>query len=146
MQVLPSINKEKGLDDFCQLKGNKVLIGDGPYLNTLKEKYPDVKFLGVKQGAELAGWIANADVFVFPSKADTFGIVILEAIACGTPVASYIEPGPLEVISNGINGYYSNDLQMNVVMCLTINRGDVYSSSKNWSWKNSTKQFKEALV
>jgi glycosyltransferase involved in cell wall biosynthesis len=140
------VSKEKGLDDFCQLKGNKVLIGDGPYLNTLKEKYPNVIFLGVKKGVELAEWIANADVFVFPSKTDTFGIVILESIACGTPVASYIQPGPLEVIEPMYNGMYSDNLQHSVTACYQINRNEVYKSSKKWTWENSTKQFKEALA
>lgn len=140
------ISKEKGLDDFCQLKGNKVLIGDGPYLNALKEKYPDVKFLGVKKGMELAEWVANANVFVFPSKADTFGIVILEAIACGTPVASYIQPGPLEVIEPMYNGMYSDNLQHSVTACYQISRGEVYRSSKKWTWQQSTKQFIEALA
>jgi glycosyltransferase involved in cell wall biosynthesis len=140
------VSKEKGLDDFCQLSGNKVLIGDGPYLNELKKKYPDVLFLGIKRGIELAEWVANADVFVFPSKADTFGVVILEAIACGTPVAAYIQPGPLEVIVNGINGYHSDDLKTNVSLCYSIDRKNVYDSSKVWTWKNSTQQFLNALV
>ena len=140
------VSKEKGLDDFCQLKGSKVLVGDGPYLNTLKEKYPDVLFVGVKRGAELAEWVANADVFVFPSKTDTFGIVILESIACGTPVASYIEPGPLEAIQPMYNGMYSDNLQHSVNACYQINRDEVYRSSRMWTWKNSTKQFIEALV
>jgi len=140
------VSKEKGLDDFCKLKYNrKVLIGDGPYLEELKKKYPDVEMIGKREGAELAQWVANADVFVFPSKADTFGIVILESISCGTPVAAYEQPGPKEVISNGINGYYGEDLQMNLVMCLTLNRADVYESSKNWTWKKATQQFLEGI-
>jgi glycosyltransferase involved in cell wall biosynthesis len=140
------VSKEKGLDDFCQLKYNrKVLIGDGPYLNELKQKYPDVEFIGKKEGAELAEWIASADVFVFPSKADTFGIVILEALACGTPVAAYDEPGPRETIFNGVNGYYGDDLTLNLVMCLTLNRSDVYQSSRNWTWQRATQQFIEAM-
>lgn len=140
------VSKEKGLDDFCQLKGNKVLIGDGPYLNDLKAKYPDVKFLGAKKGSELAEWVANADVFVFPSKTDTFGVVILEAIACGTPVASYIEPGPLEVIEPMYNGMYSDDLQHNVTACYQINRNEVYRSSVTFTWQNSAKQFLNSLT
>ena len=140
------VSKEKGLDDFCQLKGNKVLIGDGPYLKELQEKYPEVTFLGVKKGAELAEWVANADVFVFPSKADTFGVVILESIACGTPVASYIQPGPLEVIEPMYNGMYSDNLQHSVTACYQINRSEVYRSSKTWTWQNSTKQFLQALA
>lgn len=140
------VSKEKGLDDFCKLKYNrKVLIGDGPYLNELRKKYPDVEMIGKKEGVELAEWIANADAFVFPSKSDTFGIVILESISCGTPVVAYEQPGPREVISNGINGYYGEDLQMNLVMCLSLNRADVYSSSKNWTWKKATEQFLEGI-
>jgi len=140
------ISKEKGLDDFCKLKYNrKVLIGDGPYYEELRQKYPDVEMIGKREGPDLAKWIASADVFVFPSKTDTFGIVILEALACGTPVAAYDEPGPRETIQNGINGYYGEDLSLNVVMSLTLNRGDIYNSSRNWTWERSTKQFLEAL-
>jgi glycosyltransferase involved in cell wall biosynthesis len=140
------ISKEKGLDDFCKLKyTRKVLIGDGPYYEELRQKYPDVEMIGKREGAELARWIASADVFVFPSKTDTFGIVILEAIACGTPVAAYDQPGPREAIYNGINGYYGEDLGLNLVMCLTLNRGDVHNSSRIWTWEKATQQFLEAM-
>jgi glycosyltransferase involved in cell wall biosynthesis len=139
------VSKEKGLDDFCKLNyTRKVLIGDGPYLEELKQKYKDVEFLGKKEGRTLAKWYANADAFVFPSKSDTFGIVILESIACGTPVASYEQPGPKEVLNNK-NGCMSDDLQMNLVMCLTLDRKEVYETSKQWTWKNATKQFLEAI-
>ncbi len=140
------VSKEKGLDDFCKLKGNKILVGNGPYLKELKEIYPDVNFVGVKMGIELSELISNASVFIFPSKTDTFGIVILEAIACGTPVASYEEPGPKEVISLGINGFYGENLEENIINCLKINREDVYSSSKKWTWEISTNQFLESLL
>ena len=139
------VSKEKGLDDFCKLNYNrKVLIGDGPYLDELRQKYPDVEFLGKKEGRTLAKWYANAEVFVFPSKSDTFGIVILEAIACGTPVASYEEPGPKEVLTEK-NGCMSDDLNYSLLQALTMNRDEVYESSKNWSWKTATKQFIEAI-
>jgi glycosyltransferase involved in cell wall biosynthesis len=139
------VSKEKGLDDFCKLNYNrKVLIGDGPYLDELRQKYPDVEFLGKKEGRTLAKWYANAEVFVFPSKSDTFGIVILEAIACGTPVASYEEPGPKEVLIEK-NGCMSDDLNYSLLHALTMNRDEVYESSKNWSWKTATKQFIEAI-
>ena len=140
------ISKEKGLDDFCQLKYNrKVLIGDGPYLQELKTKYSDVEFIGKKEGIELAEWVASADAFVFPSKADTFGIVILEALACGTPVAAYDEPGPRETIFNGLNGQYGDDLQKAVTVCMSLNRGDVHNSSRNWTWQRAKQQFLEAM-
>jgi glycosyltransferase involved in cell wall biosynthesis len=139
-------SQEKGLDDFCKLKYNrKVLIGDGPYLNELKQKYPDVEMIGKKEGVELARWIASADVFVFPSKTDTFGIVILEALACGTPVAAYDQPGPRETLFTNYNGCIDEDLQKAVTVCLTLNRGDVYHSSRNWTWQRATQQFIEAM-
>lgn len=139
-------SKEKGLDDFCKLKYNrKVMIGDGPYLEELKQKYPDVEFLGKKEGIELAEWIASADAFVFPSKTDTFGIVILESLACGTPVAAYDQPGPRETIMTNYNGCIDEDLQKAVNVCISLNRGDVYRSSRNWTWERATQQFLEAM-
>jgi len=109
------VSHEKGLDDFCQIQGyKKVLIGDGPYLSHLKCRYKDVEYLGKLSGIELAQWFASARCFVFPSKADTFGIVILEALASGTPVAAYPVAGAQEVIVNGVNGYIGEDLQLSV--------------------------------
>jgi glycosyltransferase involved in cell wall biosynthesis len=140
------LSKEKGLDDFCKLKyTRKVLIGDGPEYEELKRKYPDVEMIGKKEGVELAKWIASADAFVFPSKTDTFGIVILEALACGTPVAAYDQPGPRETIFTNYNGCIDKDLQKAVTTCLTLNRGDVYKSSRNWTWERATQQFLEAM-
>ena len=140
------LSKEKGLDDFCKLKYNrKVLIGDGPEYEELKRKYPDVEMIGKKEGVELAKWIASADAFVFPSKTDTFGIVILESLACGTPVAAYDQPGPRETIFTNHNGCIDEDLQKAVTTCLTLNRGDVYKSSRNWTWERATQQFLEAM-
>ena len=84
------VTKEKNLEEFCKLPHpHKVLVGDGPYLKELKKKYPYVEYKGKLQSASLAKVIASADAFVFPSKTDTFGIVLLEAIACGTPVLAY---------------------------------------------------------
>ena len=85
------VSKEKGLDDFCKLKipgTRKIVVGDGPYRAELEHRYPDVEFVGAKTGRELAGYFANADCFVFPSKTDTFGVVIIESLAVGTPVAA----------------------------------------------------------
>jgi glycosyltransferase involved in cell wall biosynthesis len=139
------VSKEKGLEDFCKLEGRKILVGDGPYLNYLKKKYPNVEYVGIKEGIQLSRIVAEADVFVFPSKADTFGIVILESISCGTPVAAYEQPGPKEVITNGYNGYYGNNLQECVNMCYNIDRNNVYESSKKWTWKRATEQFIEEI-
>ncbi|NBP02423.1 MAG: glycosyltransferase family 1 protein [Proteobacteria bacterium] len=139
-------SKEKGIDDFCKLNHpNKVFIGEGPYLESLKKKYPDVTFLGKKVGEELADWYANADCFVFPSKTDTFGIVLLESIASGTPVAAYPEPGPLEVILNGRNGAMDNDLSKALEKALLCDRYETYLTSGNWTWANAAKQFMERI-
>jgi glycosyltransferase involved in cell wall biosynthesis len=136
------VSKEKGLDDFCQLNHpNKVLIGDGPYLESLKRNYPTVNFLGKKEGEELANWYANADCFVFPSQSDTFGIVLLESIASGTPIAAYPEPGPLEVIKQTVNGYIDKNLQIALENCKSISRNSTYITSEKWSWDYSCSQF-----
>lgn len=141
------ISKEKGLDDFCKLNHpNKILVGDGPYLESLKKKYPDVKFLGKKVGEELAEIYANAEAFIFPSKADTFGIVILESISSGVPVASYPEPGPQEVIENGKNGFMDNSLQKALDECLKINKQSTFESSQKWTWQKSVQDFINALI
>jgi glycosyltransferase involved in cell wall biosynthesis len=141
------VSHEKGLDDFCRLNyPRKVLIGDGPYLETLKKKYPDVEFLGKKEGIELAEWYASADAFIFPSKTDTFGIVILEALASGTPVASYWEPGPMETIELMYNGMMSDDLNHSMkVATELVSREDVVESSKGWTWESATKTFLENI-
>jgi len=140
-------SKEKNIDEFCELGyERKVFVGDGPYLEELKRKYKDVEFVGKKTGIELAELIANADVFVFPSKADTFGIVLLEAIACGTPVAAYDEPGPMEVIKQTVNGYYCTDLGMSLKQCLKADRNKVYETSQEWSWERSAEQFLEGIT
>jgi glycosyltransferase involved in cell wall biosynthesis len=139
------ISKEKGLDDFCKLDyPRKVVVGDGPYLDELKRKYPDVEFLGKKEGVALAYWYANAEAFVFSSKADTFGIVLLESIACGTPVAAYPEPGPLEVLTEE-NGGVNLDLHQALQQALTRDRSLVYESSKPWTWVRSAEQFIKSL-
>ena len=143
------ISHEKGLDDFCELKipnTEKILVGDGPYLKTLKKKYPDVVFAGKRKGHDLAQYYQQADVFVFPSKNDTFGVVQIEAMACGTPVAGYPVPGPIDVIKNGINGHIEKNISLAVNQALHLDRQKVYQSSLVWSWENAYKQFKNVLL
>ena len=136
-------SQEKGLDDFCQLTttGSKIVIGDGPYLQELKSKYSDVRFLGYKHGSVLAHFYANADVFVFPSKTDTFGIVMLEAIACGTPVAAYPVVGPIDVVVEGINGSLNSNLSIAVENAIKCDRDIVAEYAKKYSWKACTEIF-----
>ena len=134
---------EKGLDDFCQIEttGTKILVGGGPYLDKLKEKYPDVKFLGYKSGPILAHFYASADVFVFPSKSDTFGVVMLEANACGTPIAAYPVTGPRDVIVQRLNGFMDDDLEQAVVEALHCNRTEVAKNALQYSWRACTMTF-----
>jgi glycosyltransferase involved in cell wall biosynthesis len=143
------VSIEKGLDEFCSLNipdTQKILVGDGPYLNFLKEKYPDVVFVGKKTGKELGDYYRQASVFVFPSKTDTFGVVNIEAIACGTPVAAYPVTGPKDIIEDGLNGYLDENLSSAVQRCIDLDREMVYNTSIKWSWENCYKQFSEILL
>ena len=143
------VSHEKNIEDFCKLKINntvKIVVGDGPQRKYLEEKYSDVKFVGYKHGKELAEYYANSDVFVFPSKADTFGIVMIESMACGTPIAAYPVTGPIDVIKNGVNGYMHENLYFAVKECLTIDRNIVIEESGNWSWEICYDQFVNILL
>jgi glycosyltransferase involved in cell wall biosynthesis len=142
------VSHEKGLDDFCNLayNGKKILVGDGPYLEELKRKYPDVEYTGVKTGRELAEYYANADVFVFPSKSDTFGVVMIESMACGTPVAAYPVTGPKDVVDHGVTGILHEDLAQAVEQCVLLNRKTVAQHSKKWSWRKCAQQFVNSLA
>lgn len=143
------VSKEKNLDDFCTLdypNAVKIMVGDGPYRKELEKKYPNVHFVGFKTGKDLAMYYAMADVFVFPSCWETFGIVMIEAMACGTPVAAYPAPGPMDVIREGRTGFMEKDLSTAVYRCLGLDRNKVQEYSMEWSWENCWKIFKDNLV
>jgi glycosyltransferase involved in cell wall biosynthesis len=143
------VSKEKNLEQFLSIEypnSIKILVGDGPKLEEYKNLYPDVIFTGVKLGKELAYYYQIADVFVFPSKWDTFGIVMIEALACGTPVAAYNVPGPADVVDNEITGYLSNNLITSIDKCLSIDREVVERYSYKWSWYSAWIIFKNNLV
>ena len=140
------VSKEKGLDDFCQLPHpNKVLVGDGPYLLELTKKYPEVEFTGVMKGNQLADYYRNARCFVFPSKADTFGVVMIEAMACGTPVAAYPVTGPIDVVDQGQTGWLNEDLFQAVENAIKLDRKNVCEYSQKWTWQSSTQEFVTSL-
>ena len=94
----------------------------------------------------MAKYYQSADVFVFPSVVDTFGVVQIEAMACGTPVAAYPVVGPKDVIEQGVNGYMDKDLTVAIKQCTKLSRSKVYESSLKWSWENAYRQFKSVLL
>jgi glycosyltransferase involved in cell wall biosynthesis len=134
---------EKNITEFLDLRmpGSKVVIGDGPALEFLKQRYPQALFLGYRKNSDLARLLASADVMVFPSRTDTFGLVMLEAMACGVPVATYPVEGPLDVIKNGINGWMDEDLQTAVTHALQVDRKSCRQFAEGYSWEASTQQF-----
>ena len=143
------VSKEKGLDDFCKLSlpgTRKIVVGDGPYRTELEHRYPDVEFVGAKTGRKLAEYFANADCFVFPSKTDTFGVVIIESLAVGTPVAAYPVPGPRDILEEGITGYMSPCLSDAVEICLDYPRDRVVAASQRWTWDRCWQIFRDNLV
>lgn len=143
------ISKEKNLDDFCNIDyfhAHKIMVGDGPYRKELEKKYPNVEFVGFKTGINLATYFANADVFVFPSRWETFGIVMIEAMACGTPVAAYPCQGPLDVVDHGKTGYLRENLKQAITECLTLDRYEVEKHSTKYSWDKAWEIFKNNLV
>jgi glycosyltransferase involved in cell wall biosynthesis len=134
---------EKNLEAFLalDLPGSKVVIGDGPQRSLLERRYPDARFLGEKTGQDLTSHLAAADVFVFPSLTDTFGVVQLEALACGTPVAAFPVTGPLDVIADHPVGALDTDLRSACLRALGISRQSCRSFALERSWENSARQF-----
>jgi len=134
---------EKNLEAFLSLDlpGTKIVIGTGPCEAELKRKFPDAKFLGQIENGTLAAHVAAADVFVFPSRNDTFGVVQLEALACGTPVAAFPVTGPKDVVADNPIGALNEDLRVACLEALDISRDACRAFALNYSWENSAHQF-----
>lgn len=134
---------EKNIEAFLSLDlpGSKVVVGDGPQLEVLRRKYPDAHFTGAKVGDDLARHYASADVFVFPSLTDTFGNVLLEALACGVPVAAYPVMGPLDVVGETGAGVLSEDLRKACLDALDIPPEHCRQVALNYTWAASARQF-----
>ena len=139
---------EKNINAFLELKFDcvKYVVGIGPDLQTLRKKYPEVKFVGRKSGEELASYYASADVFVFPSKTDTFGLVMLEALSCGVPVAAYPVTGPVDVIGKSGVGVLHNKLEVAVMEALNIPKTKCREYALNYSWTTVAKIFVDNLA
>ncbi|MCR5871406.1 MULTISPECIES: glycosyltransferase family 4 protein [unclassified Sphingomonas] len=138
---------EKNLEAFLASghPGTKVVVGDGPARAALAAKYPDAKFLGPMFGEELAQAYRAADVFVFPSKTDTFGLVMIEALACGTPVAGYPVTGPVDILTPE-TGAMADDLDVAIGEALTRDRDACAAYGRSFTWEASAAQFLGALV
>ncbi|MCA3275990.1 MAG: glycosyltransferase family 1 protein [Roseomonas sp.] len=139
---------EKNIEAFLalDLPGSKVVVGDGPALEGLKQKFPQVTFTGYRENGALARSYAGADVFVFPSRTDTFGLVLLEALASGTPVAAFPVTGPIDVVTNSRVGALDEDLRAACLKALECDRTACRSHAEAWSWDACVAQFRAALV
>ncbi len=138
---------EKNIEAFLRSEhpGSKVVVGDGPALARLRLDFPEAHFLGKQTGEALAACYAGADVFVFPSRTDTFGLVMIEALACGTPVAAYPVPGPLDVLTPA-SGAMAERLEDAIAAALTRDREDCLAHGRGFSWEASADQFLAALA
>jgi len=139
---------EKNIEAFLSLPnpGTKYVVGDGPQLPALQKKYPSVRFAGMKHGEELARYYAAADVFVFPSRTDTFGLVMLEALACGVPVAAYPVTGPLDVINGSGAGVLNENLSLAVQQALAISPAHCRAFALQFSWQRVAEIFLNHLT
>ncbi|MFZ9395380.1 MAG: glycosyltransferase family 4 protein [Erythrobacter sp.] len=138
---------EKNIEAFlaCNYPGTKVVVGDGPARAELQARFPDAVFLGKRGGRELAGCYAGADVFVFPSRTDTFGLVIIEALACGTPVAAFPVPGPRDIVTDRV-GALSDELYRAIDAARYCSRQECAAYGAGFSWELATAQFLDGLA
>jgi glycosyltransferase involved in cell wall biosynthesis len=141
------LSVEKNVDAFLSLDlpGTKVVVGDGPERARLEARYPEARFLGRRGGAELSAIYAAGDVFVFPSRTDTFGLVILEALASGVPVAAYPVPGPLDVIGDMPVGILHENLREACLAALAVLPEPCRAFAVNRSWRQCAQQFLQNL-
>ncbi|HWA80057.1 MAG TPA: glycosyltransferase family 1 protein [Acetobacteraceae bacterium] len=141
---------EKNISAFLDLDlpGSKVVVGDGPQLATLRSAYPQVHFVGARRGQALAASYAGGDVLVFPSRTDTFGLVLLEALACGTPVAAFPVPGPLDVLGDnaGRVGMLDEDLGKAARAALALDRAECRAFAEKFTWRRAAEMFLANLV
>jgi len=139
---------EKNIEEFLRLDlpGTKLIVGAGESFLKLKTAYPQAVFLGFKEGEELAGLLARSDVFVFPSRFDTFGLAILEALACGTPAAAHDEIAVRDIITDGVDGCLSEDLHDVALKALSLSRDACRGKALQYTWAKSVDTFLENLA
>ena len=143
------VAKEKSIEEFLSLDlpGTKLVIGDGPDKAVLEKKYADTaRFVGYKRGQELVDWLSMCDVFVFPSTTETFGLVVLEALACGVPVAARNVMGPKDILTHGVDGYLGENLRENALLCLSLESEACRATALRYSWERSAALFEANLA
>ncbi|WEJ70793.1 glycosyltransferase family 1 protein [Pseudomonas sp. PSE14] len=135
--------REKNVEAFLELDlpGRKRVVGDGPQRAELQARYPQVEFLGYRHGEELATAYRSASVLVFPSRTDTLGLVMYEALACGTPVAAFPVAGPLDVLEEGVTGALDDDLRSACMRALELDRQACAQWARGQSWRSSSQEF-----
>jgi glycosyltransferase involved in cell wall biosynthesis len=142
------ISVEKNIEAFLNLEifATKIVVGDGPEKERLEKLYPDATWLGALTGEDLVDAYNSANVFVFPSKTDTFGLVNIEALCCGLPIAAYPVTGPKDIVIQGKNGYLDENLLFAVLQCTSINKKDIEETSKQYTWERCANIFLETLT
>lgn len=142
------VSVEKNIEAFLEFDwpGDKVIVGDGPARAALEAKYPRAIFAGYRFGDELSRYVAAADVFVFPSRTDTFGLVLLEAMACGVPIAAYPVTGPIDVVEQGVIGVLKDDLRAAAFAALQLDPRDCRNYALEHTWEAATEQFLRNLA
>lgn len=145
------VSAEKNIEELLKLHShyNITIVGDGPMRTRYENQYPTVNFVGYKTGQELVDMYIESDVFAFPSKSDTFGIVMIEAISLGVPVAAHNVTGPKDVVNQGVNGYIGDDLKTQIDLCynnLSKHRMSIIKSSHKWSWEQCWRVFADTLT
>ena len=147
MAYMGRVAVEKNIDAFLRLDlpGTKLVIGNGPARDELSRRYPEARFVGFRYADELAAMLSAADVFVFPSLTDTFGLAMIEAMACGLPVAAFPVSGPVDVIEPGVTGVLDNDLAAAIRSALLLDRRVCAARAKTFTWEAATEEFLDGL-
>jgi len=145
---LGRVSIEKNVETFLtlDLPGRKVVIGDGPDREILESRFSNVRFTGVLKGPALVSELNSASALVFPSRTDTFGLVMLEAMACGVPVAAFPVTGPIDVVTPGVTGELNDDLRLAALAALKLDRYQIRKVALTRSWANATAEFLDNLV